>query len=215
MRKAAVEGADACLLRRASHVQQAQQAIQALPATASACCGSPSQQQNEPNLHTCDLSVQQAPRLQARIQLELQSMQATAQHKVQHNIADERAHPNCSPVNGACDSSTAYVLQSGRCQQAAQPHFSQQEAQPAAHDGAVLHALAVCSSASAFVDGKAGRKASSHGSVWIPQSSLSPKVHCTAAGEKAEKSSQKRMLSGVASHKSVRRSLRHQAKAMV
>lgn len=204
------------MLRRASHVQQAKQAVQSLPATASASCDLPAQQ-NEPNMQSavesCDLSVLQVPRLQTQIQPELQSMKATAQHKAQRNKADECAPPNCSSVNVACDSSTAYALQPGRCQQAAQPHSSQQEAQPAAHDGPVSHTLAACSSATASVDGKASRT-SSHGSVWLPQSSLLPEVHCRAARAKGKQFSQKRMLSGVASHKSVRRSLRHQAKAL-
>ena len=212
MRRATAEGADSCLLRCGNPVQQAQLATQSLPATASAFCNSPSQQQNEPNIRSavqsCDLSAQC---LQTQTKPELQSMQDTAQHQALDDRADEHAQSNGSLVHVACSSSTEIGLQRRPCQQAAESCPSHKEAQPDAHDGVVPCTLRVCNSASAFVDGKASRI----GSVWVPQSSLSPEFHCTAAQVKGKQSSQKRMLSGVAPHKSVRRSLRQQAKAMV
>ena len=210
MRRAAAEAADTCLLRRASHVQQAQQATQSLPATASASCGFSSQQQNEPNMHSCDLSAQRAPYLQTQHQPELQSMAAPAQRKAWDDKADEHAQSCGSLLHGACNSSTECALQPQTFQQAAPSRSSHKEAQPAVHDCVVSHTLASCNLSSAFVDGKASRT-SLRGSVWLPQSSLLPNVHCAAAQKKGQKSSQKHTLSGVASHKSVRRSLRHQA----
>lgn len=210
MRRAAAEGDDACLLRRTSLVQQAQQAIRSLPATASASCGLMSQQQTESNMQLCDLSVQQAPRLQTQLQVKLLSTAATAQQEAQDDKAHEHTQLSSSLVHGVCNSSTEYALQPRPHQQAAPCCFSHTEAQPAVHEGAALHTLALCDLASAFVDGKAGRT-SACGSVWVPQSSLQPDFHCKAARAKAETSSKKRMPSGVSSHKSVRRSSRRQA----
>ena len=204
MRRAAAEGDDACLLRRASLVQQAQQAIQSLPATASASCGLMSQQQTESNMQLCDLSVQQAPRLQTQLQVKLQSTAATAQQEAQDDKAHEHTQLSSSLVHGVCNSSTEYALQPQPHQQAAPCCFSHTEAQP---DGAVLHTLALCDLASAFVDGKAGRT-SACGSVWVPHSSLQADFHCKAAQAKAKTSSKNRMPSGASSHKSVRRSSR-------
>ena len=219
MRSAASVWADSCLLRRSSHAQQAQLAIQSLPAAASAFCNSPSQPQKEPNMQSavqpCDLSVPQALCLQTQTKPELQSVQDIAQHEALDDKADEHAQSDGSFVHAACNCSAEHDLQRlpRPCQQAAESCPSHKEAQPAAHDGVVPCILSLCDSASAFLDGK-GSRISSHGSVWVPQSSLSPEFHCTAPQVKGKRSSQKCILSGIPPHKSVRRSIRHQAKVM-
>lgn len=215
MRRAAAEGPDTCVLGSTSHVQQAHLAESSAPAAIPASCALTSQQPSEPDMHSavhsCGLSVPQAPCLQTHISAEIHSMTGEAQREAQDSKAGEHTQLNSSHVHDGCHSSTAQCLQPRTCQQAAQPCSLQQEAQPAAHDGSMLRTSASCVFPGAAVDEQSS-KTSSHGSVWVPQGSVSP-TQAAQAKFQGRNCSHKRALGGVASHKSVRRSLRHRAKA--
>lgn len=240
MRRAAAEGADTCVLGSISHVQQAHSADQSVPAALPTVCGVTSQQPSEPIMHSavhsCDLVQACAHCLQSHSSTELHvhSMSDEAQHEAQGSKVGECTHLKNSHMHDGCHSltdrtaenctldhhsSNVYSLQLQPCQQAAQPCSLQQEAQLAACDGAMLHTSASCVFPGAAVNEQSS-KTSAHGSVWVTQGSLPPKTDrsmhtCTApqANFQGKTHPNKRVLGGVALHKSVRRSLRHQAKA--
>ena len=215
MRRFAAEGLDTRGLGSTSHVPPAHLAQQSVPDALPASCGMTSEQPSKPNMcsaiHSCDLSVPRTPSLQSHIPAQLHSMTGQVQPEAQDSKVGQHIQLKSSRVPDGRHSSPAHSLQLQPCQQAAQPCSLQEEAQLAARHGTVLPTSASCVVPGAAVDQQSSNT-SSHGSVWLPQGSLSQEKAAQASFQ-GKNGANKRALCGVASHKPVRRSLRHRAKA--